>query len=146
MQGLIFYSLLALPFIFSLVIKLRLKIWQIVSCMLTFSALGTILEMSTGVLSLTYLQDSFGVLGMSMVPLFMDILSCFGVCFRVFLMHCKDKTKMYRILIISALLLIPPVILSWNYKIEFGAFGEYYQQQYYHQTCWEYKCFFLLLD
>jgi hypothetical protein len=122
---------------FSLVIKLRLKIWQIVSCMLAFSALGTILgEMSTGVFELDVFAGLFwGAWDRAWFPFFSWIFfPVSGYVFGIFLMHCKDKTKMYkRILIISALLLIPLVILSWNYKIEFGAFGEYYQQQYYHQ-------------
>ena len=50
-----------------------------------------------------------GFLGQIMVSvLFMDIFPVAGYIFGIILMHCKDKTKMYkRILIMSALLLIP---------------------------------------
>ena len=57
-----------------------------------------------------------------------------GYIFGLFLIHCADKTSMYRrLLILNVLGLIPLIILCYNYRIDFGAFGEQYQQHYYHQ-------------
>jgi uncharacterized membrane protein len=122
---------------FSLVIKLKLKIWQIVACMLVLNTTGAILgETSTGIFGLDVLAGLFwGSWDKSWFPFFSWIFfPVAGYVFGTFLMHCKNKTNMYlRILAISALLLIPFIILSYNYNVEFGAFGEHYQEQYYHQ-------------
>ncbi|NLW03082.1 MAG: hypothetical protein GX027_07435 [Clostridiaceae bacterium] len=134
---LIFFNSQALLFLFfALVIKLKLKIWQLVSCVFAFTALGAILgETSTGLFGLDVLAGLlWGSWDRSWFPfcswIFFPVA---GYIFGIILMHCKDKTKMYkRILIMSALLLIPFIILSWNYKIKFG-FEDFYQEQYYHQ-------------
>lgn len=122
---------------FSLVIKLKLKIWQIFLCVLVFSTLGVVIgETSTGIFGLDVLAGLFwGSWDYSWFPFFSWIFfPAAGFVFGTILMYCNDKTKMYRIILItSALLLIPLTILSRKYKIEFGAFGEYYHQQYYHQ-------------
>jgi hypothetical protein len=122
---------------FAIVLKLRFKIWQIVLCMFVFGALQAILgEMSTGIFWVDVLTGLFwGSWENSWFPFFSWIFfPAAGYIFGTILMHCKNKTLMYqRLFIISATALIPLVILSYYYNIEFGAFGEFYQQQYYHQ-------------
>ncbi|OQB16073.1 MAG: Acyltransferase family protein [Firmicutes bacterium ADurb.Bin193] len=122
---------------FALVIKLKLKIWQIFSCAIVFSAIGAILgETSTGIFGLDVLAGLFwGSWDRSWFPFFSWIFfPVSGYIFGTVLMHCNNKTDMYkRILIISAVLLIPLTVLSYNYGIKFGAFGDLWQQQYYHQ-------------
>lgn len=122
---------------FALVKKLNLKIWHIVLLVLIFSTAGALLgEISTGNFWLDILAGLFwGSWDRSWFPFCSWIFfPVSGYIFGTFLIHCSNKTKMYkRILLISAAALIPLTILSYNYNIEFGAFGEHYQQQYYHQ-------------
>lgn len=122
---------------FALVIKLKFEIWQIVSCVFVFSTFGAILgEKSTGNLGLDAFAGLFwGTWDRTWFPFFSWIFfPVAGYIFGHFLMHCKNKTEMYkRIFIVSSVSLVPLVILSYDYRIEFGAFGDLFLQQYYHQ-------------
>lgn len=123
---------------FSLVKKLKLETWQMVSLMLVFCLMGAILgDTSSGVLWLDALGGLlWGTWERSWFPFVSWIFfPVAGYIFGTFLIHCSDKTQLYkRVLTISLLSLIPLVIISYNYGIEIGAFGILYQQQYYHQN------------
>lgn len=56
-----------------------------------------------------------------------------GYVFGQYLIRCKDKTKLYKqILLLSSMLSVPLWIYSYVNNIQFGAFGELWQQAYYH--------------
>lgn len=122
---------------FALVIKLKLKMSHIAALVFAFSAVGAILgKMSTGNFWLDVLVGFlWGSWDRTWFPFCSWIFfPAAGYIFGTFLIHCNNKTLMYkRILLVSAAALIPLIILSYNYKIEFGAFGDFYHQQYYHQ-------------
>lgn len=56
-----------------------------------------------------------------------------GYVFGQYLIRCTDKTRLYKqILLISSMISIPLWIYSYVNNIQFGAFGELWQQAYYH--------------
>lgn len=120
---------------FSVAIKLKLKAWQVVSCALVFSTIDIILgERTTGIFGLNVVAGLFwGAWEKAWFPFFSWIFfPVAGYVFGIFLIHCADKTGMYkRTLVTSALAFIPLFIFGYSYGIGYGAIGEDYQHFYY---------------
>ena len=100
MLGLIFSSFAGVTFLFfSVDIKLKLKAWQVVSCALVFSTIDIILgERTTGIFGLNVVAGLFwGAWEKAWFPFFSWIFfPVAGYVFGIFLIHCADKTGMYK--------------------------------------------------
>lgn len=121
---------------FAFIKKFKIKTKNLPLFWLFFSILNLLLgENSTDIYPLdAFLGLFWGTTDYSWFPflswIFFPIL---GYMFGSLLIHCNDKKRLYKICITySFTALIPLIIYAYINKVHFGAFGELYQETYYH--------------